>query len=66
MNTLILNTVKTERGDYTFSTREQAEAFFIAVSLRDRERGRPGPSPEQAEAAAGTAPARSRRHPKIR
>jgi hypothetical protein len=41
MRTLIHNTVKTERGDYVFNTREEAEAFFIAVALRESERRSP-------------------------
>ena len=45
MNTLIHNIVKTERGDYTFNTREEAEAFFIAVSLREKEHHSPMDAP---------------------
>ena len=47
MRTLIHNTVQTERGDYVFNTREEAEAFFIAVSLRENERHSPMAGPVQ-------------------
>jgi hypothetical protein len=45
MRTLIHNTVQTDRGDYVFNTREEAEAFFIAVSLRENERHSPMAGP---------------------
>ena len=45
MSTLIHNIVKTDRGDYTFHTREEAEAFFIAVALREKERRSPMAAP---------------------
>ena len=49
MSTLIHNMVKTDRSDYTFNTREEAEAFFIAVSLREKEH--PAPAAELAKPA---------------
>ncbi|MDR3418408.1 MAG: hypothetical protein P4L83_19740 [Nevskia sp.] len=62
MRTLIHNTVKTDRGDYTFNTREEAEAFFIAVALRERERnsvtGTEPPPGKKASRAAAKAPRR--------
>lgn len=51
MSTLIHNIVKTDRGDYTFHTREEAEAFFIAVSLRERERRSPMAASEKPPSA---------------
>ncbi|MBX6419844.1 MAG: hypothetical protein IRZ06_02385 [Nevskia sp.] len=38
MRTLIHNTVMTDHSSYTFKTREEAEAFFIAAALRERAR----------------------------
>lgn len=56
MSTLIHNIVKTDRGDYTFRTREEAEAFFIAVSLREKERRSPMAAPAK---PPSTKPART-------
>ena len=50
MTSLIHNTVRTERSDYSFNTREEAEAFFIAVSLRNRQQAAdssPAPAPRR-------------------
>ena len=60
MSTLIHNIVKTDRGDYTFKTREEAEAFFIAVSLRQKEHRSPiadpaRPAPRRGTGATGRA-----------
>ncbi len=54
MSTLIHNIVKTDRDDYTFHTREEAEAFFIAVSLREKERSSPMAAPAQPPSAKRT------------
>lgn len=67
MRTLIYNTVKTDRGDYVFNTREEAEAFFIAVTLRESERHSPKPvrpagrRREHAGAGAARPPGEGRR-----
>lgn len=61
MASLIHNTVRTERGDYSFGTREEAEAFFIAVSLRARQR--PAAAVPAAETLGGK-PARGRGRPR--
>jgi len=62
MSTLIHNIVKTDRGDYTFRTREEAEAFFIAVSLREKEHRSPMAAPAQLPSGKRTpATARPRR-----
>lgn len=62
MPSLIHNTVKTARGDYSFNTREEAEAFFIAVSLRERQR--PAAAPPPASAAATARRGRAARTPR--
>lgn len=54
MSTLIHNMVKTDRGDYTFNTREEAEAFFIAVSLREKEHHSPAANPATPAPRRGT------------
>jgi hypothetical protein len=61
MSTLIHNIVKTDRGDYTFHTREEAEAFFIAVALREKERRSPMAAPARPPAAKPARTAAKRR-----
>lgn len=38
MSAIVGNTVKTEFGDYLCPNREQAEALFMSLHLRERER----------------------------
>jgi hypothetical protein len=56
MRILINNTVKTETSDYTFPTREEAEAFYMSLRV---ERGEERPTGEQ-HAAAENPPTRKR------
>jgi hypothetical protein len=53
MRVLINNTVKTDYSDYTFNTREEAEAFYLSLRV---ERG----------AAPPAAPGRPRQTAKVR
>jgi len=48
MRNPIIDTVKTEIGDYTFKTREEAEAFAMAVALRKKQKAAPGERPGDA------------------
>lgn len=50
MAQLIGNIVQTQRADYAFATREEAEAFFIQVMQRDA--ARPKTSPPRLKATA--------------
>ncbi len=54
MNVLIGNQVKTDRGNYTFADREQAEAFAMSLRLRDRAAQRPPVSAPKATRRAAT------------
>jgi len=38
MRAIVGNTVKTDFGDYLCADREQAEALFMSLHLRERER----------------------------
>ncbi|MDI3259776.1 MAG: hypothetical protein QJR02_08775 [Sinobacteraceae bacterium] len=62
MHTLIHNTVTTDRGRYTFKTREEAEAFFIAATLRERARQ----SPDATSRLGAGNPGRAERREKAR
>ena len=44
MRVLINNTVKTDSADYTFNTREEAEAFYMTLRV-ERGAERPAASP---------------------
>ncbi|HZR34901.1 MAG TPA: hypothetical protein VFA75_05960 [Nevskia sp.] len=49
MRVLIHNTVKTDYADYTFNTREEAEAFYMSLRVErgaEREPRRPPPGPK--------------------
>jgi hypothetical protein len=59
MRVLIHNTVKTDNADYTFNTREEAEAFYMSLRV---ERGEERPATAPAPAARGKA-ARRRHGP---
>jgi hypothetical protein len=48
MRILIDNTVKTDTSDYTFATREEAEAFYMSLRV---ERGAERPEPQRYAAA---------------
>ncbi|MBL6752486.1 MAG: hypothetical protein ISP90_18350 [Nevskia sp.] len=56
MRILIGNTVKTARSDYTFGSREQAEAFFMTLKCR----GVPAAGQAPAQPASEPGPARRR------
>ncbi|MDB5978746.1 MAG: hypothetical protein JWR07_5506 [Nevskia sp.] len=66
MHTLIHNTVKTDRGDYTFNTREEAEAFFIAVWLRANKHRQSGSDEKAADAKQARIPAKPARRANVR
>jgi hypothetical protein len=46
MRVLINNTVKTDTSDYTFNTREEAEAFFMTLKSADRHRDKAAATPQ--------------------
>jgi hypothetical protein len=50
MRVLINNTVKTDTSDYTFNTREEAEAFFMTLKA---ERGADREARPEAKADTG-------------
>lgn len=50
MRVLINNTVKTDTSDYTFNTREEAEAFYITLKHGQHDRGGRQDSPDPAPA----------------
>ncbi len=51
MRVLINNTVKTDYSDYTFNTREEAEAFYMSLRVeRGAERSAAPSSRENAKA----------------
>jgi hypothetical protein len=60
MRILIHNTVKTDTSDYTFATREEAEAFYMSLRV---ERGAERQAGAQ-QAAAGNPPGRRRARPR--
>lgn len=60
MRVLINNTVKTDTSDYTFNTREEAEAFYMTLKTEEDRRERPAAQPP-AEAAATPAPRKGRK-----
>jgi hypothetical protein len=59
MRILINNTVKTDTSDYTFNTREEAEAFYMSLRV---ERGAERPVPVRQESAAEQLSQRSGTH----
>lgn len=58
MRVLINNTVKTDTSDYTFATREEAEAFYMSLRV---ERGEEHPGREQHAAAESPQPRKRRK-----
>ncbi len=57
MRVLINNTVKTDTSDYTFNTREEAEAFYMSLRV---ERGEEHPATGEHAAAEDPPAARKR------
>lgn len=57
MRILINNTVKTDTSDYTFNTREEAEAFYLTLKPER------GGHEAQAQAAAKPRKSGARKHP---
>lgn len=57
MRILINNTVKTDTSDYTFNTREEAEAFYMTLRVeRGEERSAPAQHREEPAPAGGGRP----------